>query len=138
MGRWSRREFLQSAAAAVAAGAACSSGCVRREPDPPGVTTIHFFTYATPDFIRLFEKQLVPAFETLHPHIRVRVNNSMGDAGYDSKLLTLVAGKMAPDVIHVTQNNFPFYAAMDMLLPLDDLLKRDAELHESDFYPQMI
>jgi len=42
----------------------------------------------------------------------------MGDAGYDAKLLTLIAGGMPPDIFHVTQQNFPFYAARDVVMPL--------------------
>jgi multiple sugar transport system substrate-binding protein len=138
----SRREVLRSALAAGAGAALAAglgtAGCVYKEPDPPGIVTLDFYTYATPEFIELFEHRLVPQFQAKFPHIRVRVNNSMGDAGYDAKLLTLIAGKMAPDVFHVTQQNFPFYAAKEMLLPLDGLLASDPELKREDFYPQLL
>jgi multiple sugar transport system substrate-binding protein len=133
----SRRSFLHAGASALAAGAV--AGCARDEPLPPGHVRLNFYTYGTPpEFVYLFQQQLVPAFEKLHPTIHVRVNYSLGDAGYDAKLLTLIAGRMAPDLIHVTQQNFPFYAARNVLMPLDDLLARDSELSASDFFPQVI
>jgi len=134
-----RRRFLRTmAAAGLAAAAAGAAGCApTRPPDPPGVVTLEFYTYASPEFLALYEGKLIPAFEKKHPNIRVRMNSSLGDAGYDAKLLTLLAGGLAPDLFHVTQQNFPFYAAKEVLLPLDDFLKRDADLSEDAFFPQV-
>jgi multiple sugar transport system substrate-binding protein len=50
---------------------------------------------------------------------------SLGDAGYDAKLLTLIAGGLPPDVFHVTQANFPFYAAKGVIQPLDQFVSED-------------
>lgn len=131
----SRREFLrQTAALAVAA----AVGCDRREHDLPGQTTLDFYTYATPEFLALFRDQLIPGFEKANPSVHVRSNESLGDAGYDAKLLTLIAGKLPPDLFHVTQQNFPFYAAKGILQPLDDLLAQDNDLHADDFFPQVM
>jgi multiple sugar transport system substrate-binding protein len=132
-----RRAFLNSAARGAAA-AALAAGCERRAAVPTGVVELDFYTYATPEFRRLFHRQLTPAFLRAHPGLRIRVNESMGDAGYDAKLLTLIAGRIAPDLFHVTQQNFPFYAAKDVLLPLDEFLENDPELSAADFYPQLL
>lgn len=131
-----RRAFLHRTITA-AAGVALAS-CDRRESLPAGVTELNFYTFSGPEFRRLFQGQLVPAFERANPKIRIRVNESMGDAGYDAKLLTLIAGKLAPDLFRVHQQNFPFYAAKDILLPLDDFLARDMEISAREFYPQTI
>ena len=136
----SRRQFLRemlSAAALTAAGSVVSAGCSPRRQDPSGVVTLEFYNYATPEFLTLYNEKLIPAFEKTHPNIRVRMNSSLGDAGYDAKLLTLIAGKMAPDLFHVTQQNFPFYAAKDILLPVDGFLKDDPHLSEDAFFPQV-
>lgn len=130
----SRRGFLFGGAGAAAA----LAGCGPRPKDPPGVVTLDFYTYATPEFLTLYNEQLIPGFERRYPHIRVRTNTSLGDQGYDAKLLTLIAGKLAPDLFHVTQQNFPFYAAKGILLPLDDFLKRDADLSADAFFPQLL
>jgi multiple sugar transport system substrate-binding protein len=124
--------------AVAAAAGAVAAGCERRPALPPGVVELDFYTYATPEFRRLFHQQLTPGFLRQRPDIRIRVNESMGDAGYDAKLLTLIAGKIAPDLFHVTQQNFPFYAAKDILLPLDDFLANDPQISASDFYPQLL
>jgi len=131
----SRREFLRGAASAAVAIAA---GCERREALPSGVVKLSFYTYATPEFRRLFHEQLTPGFLRLRPDVRVHVNESMGDAGYHAKLLTLIAGKIPPDLIHVTQQDFPLYAAKNIPLPLDELFAGDREIATSDFYPQLI
>jgi multiple sugar transport system substrate-binding protein len=65
------------------------------------------------------------------------MNSSLGDAGYDAKLLTLIAGKLAPDLFHVTQQNFPFYAAKNILLPVEEFLQNDPDLSPDAFFPQV-
>jgi multiple sugar transport system substrate-binding protein len=130
-----RRAFLRGMLSAAAA--AGLAGCGSRPKDPPGVVTLDFYNYATPEFLALYNEKLIPAFEQRRPHIKIRMNSSLGDAGYDAKLLTLIAGKMAPDLFHVTQQNFPFYAAKDVILPIDDFLRRDGELSGGAFYPQV-
>src|SRR4051794_40366656 len=89
-----RRNFLRQGAAAAAALAV--AGCNERQPLPPGVVGLNFYTFSSPEFRRLFHEQLTPAFLRAHPDIRIRVNESMGDAGYDAKLLTPIAGKLPP------------------------------------------
>jgi multiple sugar transport system substrate-binding protein len=120
----------------MVAGAAL--GCGDRRPVVPGRVALDFFNYATPEFLALYDGKLLPAFAKAHPQIDVRMNTSLGDAGYDAKLLTLIAGKLAPDIVHVTQQNFPFYAAKDILLPLDEFLADDPELSLDDFYPRVL
>src|SRR5687768_17636910 len=91
-----RRAFLRRAASAGAALAL--SACDRREPLPAGVVELKFYTFTSTEFRRLFHDQLKPAFQGAHPGVRVRVDESMGDSGYDAKLLTLIAGKLPPDL----------------------------------------
>jgi multiple sugar transport system substrate-binding protein len=130
-----RRQFLgQSAALALAT----MLGCERPPVDPPGITTLTFFNYADPEFLALFRNKMIPQFMAQSPGIRIRPNENLGDANYDAKLLTLIAGKLPPDLFHVTQNNFPSYAAKDLLLPLDEFLDNDPDIKRDDFFPQLI
>src|SRR5262245_27607939 len=92
----SRRAFLRAAGAAAVGGAI--AGCGRRTTARPGVVTLDFYTYATANFYKFYTQVLILGFEREHPYIRIRINNSFGESGYDSKLLTLIAGGMAPDV----------------------------------------
>lgn len=133
--------MLATAGLTAGGSALLGSGCALPSPrpkDPPGIVTLEWYNYATPEFLAIYNEKLIPAFERRYPHIRVRMNTSLGDAGYDAKLLTLIAGRLAPDLFHVTQQNFPFYAAKDVLLPLDDLLRRDRDLSPDAFYPQVM
>src|SRR6188472_3548446 len=118
----SRRTFLKGAAATLA-GAAL--GCDRAsDDDEPGKVTLTFLNYATPEFLRLYS-QLIASFEAAHPNIRIRQITSLGDAGYDTKLLTMIAGGIPPDLFHVTQSNFAFYATKDICLPVDGFVHAD-------------
>lgn len=133
----SRRAFLKTAGAMAAGGAV--AGCGRgRVETRPGVVTLDFYTYATSNFYKFYTQVLIPGFERENPHIKIRLNNSFGESGYDSKLLTLIAGGMAPDVFHVTHENFPFYAAKEILLPLDELADRDKSFSLSEMYPGVL
>lgn len=115
------------------------AGCGPREKaQPAGQVTLEFFNYASPEFLALYNEKLIPAFEKKHPNIKIRMVTSMGDTGYDAKLLTLIAGKIAPDLIHVTQQNFAFWASKGVLLSLDDYAAEDPHFREDDFYPQVM
>lgn len=134
-----RRRFLGlTAGALLAGGSGMLSGCNRRERFEDGKLVLDFYTPSSPEFNELYQNKLVPAFEKKFPKIRVRVNSSLGDAGYDAKLLTLIAGKMAPDIFHVTQTNFPFYANKGIAMPIDDFLASDDKLKRSDFYQKLL
>jgi multiple sugar transport system substrate-binding protein len=131
-----RRRFL--ALSAAAAGSTLLGGCNRRERFEDGKLVLDFYTPSSPEFNELYENKLVPAFEKKYPKIKVRVNSSLGDAGYDAKLLTLIAGKMAPDIFHVTQTNFPFYANKGIALPVDDFVARDQDISRDSFYKKLL
>lgn len=107
---------------------------VRPEYDEKGRVIIEWYTYATPEFLELYDKYLIPEFERTHPHVKIRLNSSMGDTGYDAKLLTLVAGKIAPDIVHITQQNFPFYAAKGLLMDLNPVIAADPDFTIGDYF----
>jgi multiple sugar transport system substrate-binding protein len=113
-------------------------GCDSALPHEPGKVTLTFLNYATPEFLALY-KELIAGFERAHPNIRIRQITSLGDAGYDTKLLTMIAGGIPPDVFHVTQQNFPFYAAKDVVLPVDEFVRADgAAFVEKELYAPVV
>src|SRR5215218_9785209 len=124
----SRRDFLKGAAATLA-GAAL--GCDSAPPEEPGKVTLTFLNYATPEFLALY-KELIAGFERAHPNIRIRHITSLGDAGYETKLLTMIAGGIPPDVFHVVQSNFSFYATKDVCQPVDDFVRADGASFVND------
>ena len=145
----SRRRFLGRAAragagalgaGAVGAGAGGGiGGCGRRGAGRGrgGGVTLDFYNYSNPEWRYYYTQNLIPAFERKHPGIKVRFNEAFGDRMYDGKLLTLIAGGVAPDVFHVVQSNFPSYAAKENVLPLDEFVANDPAFSLADFYPKM-
>ncbi|HEV2293484.1 MAG TPA: sugar ABC transporter substrate-binding protein [Tepidisphaeraceae bacterium] len=129
-----RRTFLQGAAATISAAAI---GCDATPADEPGKITLTFLNYATPEFLALYKK-LIAGFEATHPNIRIRQITSLGDAGYETKLLTMIAGGIPPDVFHVTQANFPLYATKDVCLSLDPFLRADGGEFLSELYAPVV
>src|SRR4030095_13119027 len=116
-----RRQLLKGA---LAGATAAALGCGRSRQHNEGAVTLDFYTYSNPEWRDLFGRRLIPAFERAHPGIKIRFNEAFGEM-YDGKLLTLIAGKVAPDIFHVTQGNFPAYAAKGVPLQLDEFLAND-------------
>jgi multiple sugar transport system substrate-binding protein len=134
----SRRQFLAGAGAVAASVALAGCGKRRPDKDAAGRTILYYYSYAGDGFDSFYRDYLFPAFRAAHPEIVLDVTLAAGDAGYDSKLLTLIAGGMPPDLIHVTQQNFPFYAAKDVLLPLESLIAEDTEFKIDDYFPRVM
>jgi multiple sugar transport system substrate-binding protein len=140
----SRRGFIKRAVVAGArAGAAAAAvgtvgaGCGKRGAVRDGAVTLNFYNYSNPEWRYYYTQNLIPAFERKHPGIKVRFNEAFGDRMYDGKLLTLIAGGVAPDVFHVVQSNFPSYAAKENVLPLDEFISNDPSFSLDDFFPKM-
>jgi ABC-type glycerol-3-phosphate transport system substrate-binding protein len=86
-----------------------------------------------------FSKQ----FTAKNPNIKVNVQvvSITTWSAYFAKILTQVAGGKAPDIIGIATEGARLFAAKDLALPLDDLIKRDeAELGDffSDINPKLI
>ncbi|HET6453245.1 MAG TPA: sugar ABC transporter substrate-binding protein [Armatimonadota bacterium] len=107
---------------------------VRQEYTKDGKVIIEWYNYSTPEFLKLYTDYLVPEFEASHPDIKIRLNSSLGDTGYDAKLLTLIAGKIPPDIVHITQQNFPFYAVKGIFLDLNPVIARDKSFNLNDYF----
>jgi multiple sugar transport system substrate-binding protein len=69
-----------------------------------------------------------------NPNIEVKTDR---DASDFQKLVTLIAGGNAPDVVFATINNWPNFAVKNVFLPLDDFIKKDS-YDLDDFYPQIL
>ena len=133
--RPSRRNFLRGAAATLAGSAL--AGCSTDPPDEPGKITLTFLNYATPEFLTLY-KNLIDSFEAEHPNIRIRQITSLGDAGYDTKLLTMIAGGIPPDLFHITQANIALYATKDVCLPIEEFVRGDGGAFLNELYAPVL
>ena len=107
---------------------------IRPEYTRDGKVIIEWYNYSTPEFLKLYTDHLIPEFERGHPNIKIRLNSSLGDTGYDAKLLTLIAGKIPPDIVHITQANFPFYAVKGILLDVNPVIAHDKTFNINDYF----
>lgn len=80
--------------------------------------------------------KLIDGFEKTHPGIHVDLER-IPFAQYVPKLLTEVAGGLAPDVIFVEVNNFTDLYLRGALEPLNSYMKAD-NFSLADYYPQVV
>jgi multiple sugar transport system permease protein len=80
-------------------------------------------------------KGVVAEFEKAHPKIRVKIEPIVSD--YAQKLMTMVAGRVAPDVARMGPVDFQPLAARGALVALDDLVARD-QFDLGQYYPNAV
>lgn len=80
-----------------------------------------------------FREAKIELFESKYPHINVEWETTVAFANYFSRLLTLIAGGQAPDVIEMNVENFPDYARRGVFEPLDGLIA-DSGMDIDDFF----
>lgn len=108
------------------------------QPTAPAQTggakvAITWSTPGNPDELNVYQT-LANEFMQKNPNIQVTTDR---DSSEYQKLVTLIAGGTAPDVIFSTINNWPAFAVKNVFLPLDDFAKKDS-YDLDDFYPQIL
>jgi multiple sugar transport system permease protein len=101
---------------------------LRAEP-----VTLTYMGWGNPQEANI-SRSLLAAFEKSHPNIRVKYILA---TDFDSKLRTMMAGDMAPDVFYMAVENLPVYAGKNTLLNLDPYIKA-SKFDTSDFFPQLL
>jgi len=81
--------------------------------------------------------QMMPAFERLHPGVRVRVQQVPWSAAHE-KLLTAYVGGALPDVFQAGNTWLPELVALDALEPLDARLAASPDVAAGDFFPGVL
>jgi multiple sugar transport system substrate-binding protein len=104
-------------------------------PEPEEPVTLRYFTFsAAPDHLEHLD-QMIAIFEGEHPNIQIEVQTAPWD-DYFTKLQTMIAGGIAPDVFELNYENFVSYAAKGVLRDLEPLAAADADFDEKVFYPR--
>lgn len=105
------------------------TGCTGKQGDgKEKQVTITHYTIDSPD--RTFVEKLVPAFEKLHPNIKVKITKAPYEQ-FDSKLQSSIAAKNSPDVTsHWGYGGFMEYYSKGMLMDLTPYL---GDFKASDF-----
>ncbi len=88
-----------------------------------GPVTVQYGFWGNPDAIGV-EQEIIEAFEASNDKIKIEPVVS-GYGEYHTKLLTLLAGGNAPDVMRIDSYFFQDFTQMNALRALDDLVARD-------------
>jgi multiple sugar transport system substrate-binding protein len=97
--------------------------------------TIKYAFWGNPDAIGV-EKDIIDQFQNENPGVKVEVVVS-GYNDYHTKLLTMIAGGAAPDVMRVDSYYFTDFMKVGALKSLDDLVKKE-KIDLSSYYQQGI
>lgn len=95
--------------------------------------TVKYSFWGNPDAIGV-EDDIIKAFEAANSSINI-VPVVSGYTDYHTKLLTLIAGGSAPDVMRVDSYFFGDFLQAGALRQIDDLVKRD-NIDMSKYYPE--
>lgn len=126
------QHMLQGLAAALALG--LLAGCGKSATVSDGAIKVAY--WGGPEEITIIQ-DLIADWQQAHPDIPVRLEHTPFSA-YVSRLLTRMAGNVAPDIMAVEVNLFPSLWAKDAFLPLTPLIDQDAEFKLGDFFPEVV
>lgn len=101
-----------------------------------GITEVKVAFWGSPEEVDIITHS-IEGWQKEHPAIKV-VFEHTPYSGYDSKILTRIAGGAAPDIIATEVNYFVTFASKGVLENLTPFVEKDAEFKPADFFPQII
>lgn len=104
-----------------------------QEPQKSGPVTLKYAFWGNPDAIGV-EQDIIKAFEEKHPDIKIEPIVS-GYADYHTKLMTMIAGNMAPDVMRIDDYYFYDFIKLGAVESLSPYIQRDKI--DLNLYPKM-
>ena len=104
-----------------------------QEPQKSGPVTLKYAFWGNPDAIGV-EQDIIKAFEEKHPDIKIEPIVS-GYADYHTKLMTMIAGNMAPDVMRIDDYYFYDFIKLGAVESLSPFIQRDKI--DLNLYPKM-
>jgi multiple sugar transport system substrate-binding protein len=115
-------------------------GCSPKQKESPSqettTTVIKVAFWGSPDEIEIITDCLQD-WEKAHPLIKIRFEHTPYGS-YETKILTRIAGKVAPDVICTEVNQFVTFATAGVLYDLSSYISKDKEFNIKDFFPEVI
>ena len=113
------------------------NGCGKPAPTSGVKTTeIKVAFWGSPEEIEIITNSIKP-WQDAHPEISIRFEHTPY-GGYDSKMLTRVAGGSAPDVMATEVNYFVTFATKNVLEDLNPYIKEDTAFPKNDFFPEIL
>jgi multiple sugar transport system substrate-binding protein len=95
---------------------------VKKDDISASPITIKYAFWGNPDAIGV-EKDIIDAFEASHPNIKVEPVVS-GYSDYHSKLMTMMAGGISPDVMRIDSYYFADFSALDAVENLEPYIAK--------------
>lgn len=110
---------------------ACGKG-----PGKGGPAEIKVAFWGSPEEVDIITHS-IETWQATHPEIKV-VFEHTPYTGYDSKILTRIAGGAAPDIIATEVNYFVTFASKRVLENLSSFTAKDSDFQVTDFFPQIV
>jgi ABC-type glycerol-3-phosphate transport system substrate-binding protein len=116
--------------------AASLGSCSKPPGQAGGPPTVKVAYWGGPEEITIIQ-DLIADWQKGHPDIRVRLEHTPFSA-YVSRLLTRIAGDVAPDIMAVEVNLFPGLWAKGAYRSLQPFIDQDPEFRLSEFVPEVV
>lgn len=102
-----------------------------------GPTTVRYMLWSTQEEMASMRGQLATVFEPANRGIHVETLSVSG-SDYQVKLATMFAAGLAPDVVNIHEAFLPTAVENDLILPLDEFVAGDPEVHLGDFNKKIL
>src|SRR3989338_9236872 len=112
------------------------NGCGKPPVNPNDPTEVKVAFWGSPEEIDIITHSIEP-WQRAHPEIKVIFEHTPY-SGYDSKMLTRVAGGSAQDVMATEVNYFVTFATKEVLEDLSPYIKEDTSFPIRDFFPEIL
>lgn len=110
------------------------SGC--SPSNSSGVIPIKVAFWGSAEEIQIITNS-IQDWQAAHPNIKI-VFEHTPYTGYDSKILTRIAGGAAPDIIATEVDYFVTFASKHVLEDLNPFVETDTEFSKQDFFPTIL
>ncbi|MSR77380.1 MAG: sugar ABC transporter substrate-binding protein [Candidatus Omnitrophica bacterium] len=101
-----------------------------------GITPIKVAFWGSPEEIDIITNS-IKGWQTEHPQIKIIFEHTPY-TGYDSKILTRIAGGAAPDIIATEVDYFVTFASKNVLEELAPFIEKDTVFSQKDFFPTIL
>lgn len=128
-----RTSQVRMIAVLVGALAGCTSPAKPQAESPVAVRVAY---WGGPEELAIIQ-DVIQQWQRQHPDIKVRLEHTPFSV-YMSRLLTRMAGDVAPDIMATEVNMFVNFWAKGTLLPLDPFIERDPTFRLQDFFPDVL
>lgn len=111
-------------------------GCTQRPAATATTPTVRVAFWGGPEEIQIIQ-DIVARWQAGQSRFKVELEHTPFSV-YTSRLLTRIAGNVAPDIMATEVNLFVNFWAKDAFLPLNSFIDHDPAFHIQDFFPDVM